>query len=641
MKKLFIGMLIILMISIATVSANPILDLIGNKQVNEGTLLEFNITCSPPDSGSTSFSTDAGFGSLTKYNETLATFSWTPGYDKAGNYNVEFNVSDANSSDSRPITITVINTNRAPVWTGNIPTQTVNEDSALFLVGNVNTLATDPDANTLTFSISIEDRNKVDCTIDSDGTDLKIQPAADFYGTATCTIRARDNGQPQLYAENNLTVIVNPVEDAPAITSTAKTSAYINTAYSYNVQAGDVDGDTLSYSLLTAPDKMTIDSSSGQISWTPNATGDYNVVVEATDGKTPVTQSYTVTVDYPLKLEIDDIDVWVDGKSDDSAGKSGGTIDNKVRPQSQIKMKVKLKNAYSSSDDIDITDITVNGIIYGLDEDEDIEKEEDVDDIGPGKTKTIYLTFDVPLRVDAGEYDMTLTISASDDRRDYDIQIDYIVEVTKLSHNIKISEAVLTPEKLTCSRNSNLNVEIMNIGSSDEDSTDNIKLTIYSSQLSIDFMKSKIELDSDIDSENNVHQEALSISLPDNFAPGIYPIKIDVFRSTNIVDTKEAQLTVEACSLTQTQQQTTQQSGGDQNVQVNTGANLDVSSGDLPPEFAGYTIADAAEETSFTNSGWYVAILVIVILAVVGLGVFLVIKFLIKPGAGMGSGFNY
>ena len=86
------------------------------------------------------------------------------------------------------------------------------------------------------------------------------------------------------------------VNNAPVITSTPVTSATKNQAYSYDVNATDSDGDTLFYSLTTTPSGMSINSSTGLITWTPTTIGNYNVTVEVSDGALFDTQSYTITV---------------------------------------------------------------------------------------------------------------------------------------------------------------------------------------------------------------------------------------------------------------------------------------------------------------------------------------------------------
>jgi hypothetical protein len=56
--------------------------------------------------------------------------------------------------------------------------------------------------------------------------------------------------------------------------------------YSYQVKATDPDGDTLTYSLKSSPEGMTIDPSAGLFQWVvpPDFTGEKNVTVVVTDG---------------------------------------------------------------------------------------------------------------------------------------------------------------------------------------------------------------------------------------------------------------------------------------------------------------------------------------------------------------------
>ena len=91
------------------------------------------------------------------------------------------------------------------------------------------------------------------------------------------------------------------INHAPEITSDPVTSATKDQPYSYDVHATDPDvGDTMTYSLTTKPTGMTINSSTGLISWTPTSIGDYDVIVEVSDNGSPVlsdTQSFTINVD--------------------------------------------------------------------------------------------------------------------------------------------------------------------------------------------------------------------------------------------------------------------------------------------------------------------------------------------------------
>lgn len=84
------------------------------------------------------------------------------------------------------------------------------------------------------------------------------------------------------------------------ITSSAVTTAMVGEPYTYDVEALGLPAPT--YSLLTAPAGMTIDSNSGVISWTPTTAGDFPVEVEASNGVTSDTESYTLRVNAPAQI---------------------------------------------------------------------------------------------------------------------------------------------------------------------------------------------------------------------------------------------------------------------------------------------------------------------------------------------------
>jgi len=66
--------------------------------------------------------------------------------------------------------------------------------------------------------------------------------------------------------------------------------------YSYAIAASDADGDTLSYSLLSGPAGMSVNSTTGQLTWTPSAAGNEPVSIEVSDGLLAVTQSWVINV---------------------------------------------------------------------------------------------------------------------------------------------------------------------------------------------------------------------------------------------------------------------------------------------------------------------------------------------------------
>ncbi|WP_082021115.1 putative Ig domain-containing protein [Geobacter anodireducens] len=85
--------------------------------------------------------------------------------------------------------------------------------------------------------------------------------------------------------------------DPPVIISSPILIAEKEKAYRYDVNAVDPNNDALTYRLVQRPSRMTINSSTGLISWTPEDSGSYAVTVEVADAKgLKATQSYTLRV---------------------------------------------------------------------------------------------------------------------------------------------------------------------------------------------------------------------------------------------------------------------------------------------------------------------------------------------------------
>ncbi len=85
---------------------------------------------------------------------------------------------------------------------------------------------------------------------------------------------------------------------APIITSEPVTTALEGNLYSYQVEVSDPDGDTLVYFFTLKPEGMNINSESGLITWisTNSQVGIHQVIVEVSDGKQSVTQSFEIEV---------------------------------------------------------------------------------------------------------------------------------------------------------------------------------------------------------------------------------------------------------------------------------------------------------------------------------------------------------
>lgn len=82
-------------------------------------------------------------------------------------------------------------------------------------------------------------------------------------------------------------VFLSQLNQAPAIQTLPKIEAFPGKNYTYDVNASDADGDTLTYSLLTSPTGIAINATTGVITWQPSIAnlGTVPVSVQVSDGR--------------------------------------------------------------------------------------------------------------------------------------------------------------------------------------------------------------------------------------------------------------------------------------------------------------------------------------------------------------------
>ena len=94
---------------------------------------------------------------------------------------------------------------------------------------------------------------------------------------------------------------------APSIVSKPLTSIKIEQLYIYKVKGNDIENDTLTYSLLTHPEGMTIDTLTGAINWNPikEQKGKHEIIINVEDKWRNATQSFTLEVNDIFLTSID------------------------------------------------------------------------------------------------------------------------------------------------------------------------------------------------------------------------------------------------------------------------------------------------------------------------------------------------
>ncbi len=178
---------------------------------------------------------------------------------------------------SAPVTF-VVNINRPPVATA-IPNQTLQIGGANGTL-NIASNFSDPDGNTLTFTSGNGTPTIATATLT--GTNYTFTPIA--LGTTTITVTANDGNGGTVNQTFTVTVA------CPTITlaNPTGTNATIGTPYALNAGATG-NTTTLTYSVSPVlPASLTLDTSTGVISGTPNATAvATNYTITATQGTSP------------------------------------------------------------------------------------------------------------------------------------------------------------------------------------------------------------------------------------------------------------------------------------------------------------------------------------------------------------------
>jgi hypothetical protein len=181
--------------------------------------------------------------------------------------------SDGELSDTLVVTVIVEPVNDPPVITS-ADQDTATEDIAFSYTAT----ATDPDDTPVIAFANVPSWLSVTGPTIS-GTPLE------GTGDTSFTVIATDY---RLADTVVVAITVLPVNDPPTITSTPDTVCKEDESYSYQAAASDPDiGDQLSYQLLFSPSGMTVNSSTGLVTWPPENSdvGAAAVTLEVRDGE--------------------------------------------------------------------------------------------------------------------------------------------------------------------------------------------------------------------------------------------------------------------------------------------------------------------------------------------------------------------
>jgi uncharacterized repeat protein (TIGR01451 family) len=214
--------------------------------------------------------------------------SYTPNANFFGSDSFTYTISDGyGGTDTATVNVTVTNVNDAPVCLG--INKSTDEDTPV----DFPPACTDADGDTLTFSIVGGASNGTASVILSD---LRYVPNANYHGLDSFTYRAYDGTSSSNIATVNMTV--NSVNDAPTCDNDSATTAE-DTPVSAPLICHDVDGDVLSYTIVSSPGYGSLSGSGPAQTYSPalNYYGPDSFTFRASDGAdNSNVATYTITV---------------------------------------------------------------------------------------------------------------------------------------------------------------------------------------------------------------------------------------------------------------------------------------------------------------------------------------------------------
>jgi len=287
-------------------NAAPVLGAIGNKTVDELTLLTFTADADDDAAQMLTFSLQPGTAGAVpagaSINSSTGVFSWIPTEAQGpGNYSFDVCVADNGSpslSDCETIAVTVNEVNLPPEL-GAIGAKSVDEEVELTFTAT----ATDPDvpANTLSFSLEDgADPVPAGAAINATSGKFTWTPTeAQGPGEFKFNVRVTDGtSSAALFDQEEITVTVKEVNRAPVLGTVGNKTIGEGSPLTFTATATDPDlpANTLTFTLDGAPAGASI-SPAGAFTWTPgdNTVATFKVIV-TDNGSPPMADEETITV---------------------------------------------------------------------------------------------------------------------------------------------------------------------------------------------------------------------------------------------------------------------------------------------------------------------------------------------------------
>lgn len=213
-----------------------------------------------------------GKGTLTGSGKDLV---YRPAANVHGSDSFTYRVSDGSlNSPVATVSFTISPVNDAPVADAKSVTTSEDVAAAVVLSG------TDVDGNSLTFSIVTAPTKGI---LTGSPPNLTYQPAANLFGSDSFTYRVNDGSVNSAVATVSLNI--SSVNDLP-VANAATVNTNEDTPVAITLTGSDLEGSSLTYSIVNQPGKGTLSGSPPNLTYTPalNANGADSFTFRVNDG---------------------------------------------------------------------------------------------------------------------------------------------------------------------------------------------------------------------------------------------------------------------------------------------------------------------------------------------------------------------
>ena len=181
----------------------------------------------------------------------------------------------ANGNNTSSTSVTVVQPNTPPV--ANNQSVTLPEDTQI----SITLVGTDPENDPLVYSIVSTPTHGV---LTGSGTNYTYTPNLNYNGADVFTFQVGD-GIFSSVVSGTVSITVTPVNDAPVANNQSITTTE-DVAKAITLSATDIDGNTLTYSIVAGPAHGTLSGAIPNLTYTPtgNYSGTDNFTFKANDG---------------------------------------------------------------------------------------------------------------------------------------------------------------------------------------------------------------------------------------------------------------------------------------------------------------------------------------------------------------------